>query len=598
MGRRRLLWQLFPTYLFITFVSLGAVTWYMSGALRSFHIEQTALDLEARGHLIEHQLRGHLLPSESAYIDTLCKELGRESKARITVILPDGTVLGDTEEDPGRMDNHAGRPEIILALKGRVGVSTRFSHTLQKEMLYVAVAVVEGKAIVGSVRVSIPATAIDRTLESVYLRLGWAGLVIALVAAALSLVVARRITRLLEEMKRGAQRFARGELGRRLPISRTEEIGALGVALNEMAAQLDERIRTMASQRNELEAVLGSMVEGVLAVDAEARILRLNQAASRLMGIEVTGATGRRIQEVVRKTDLQRFVTRLLESREPVEGDIVLQFGGVERFLQAHGTPLRDAQGREIGALIVLNDVTRLRRLENIRRDFVANVSHELRTPITAIKGSVETLMAGAVENHQDAQRFLGIACRQADRLNAIIEDLLALSRVEQEAEREGIPLQFEALKPVLEAALQVCQQSAEEKPVRVNLFCHPDLQARINAPLLEQAVVNLLTNAIKYSSPEGTVLVEAARFQSQVMIKVQDWGCGIAREHLPRLFERFYRVDPARSRNLGGTGLGLAIVKHIAQSHGGEVVVNSTPGQGSSFTITLPAPVDASGGR
>jgi two-component system phosphate regulon sensor histidine kinase PhoR len=273
-----------------------------------------------------------------------------------------------------------------------------------------------------------------------------------------------------------------------------------------------------------------------------------------------------------------------------VEGDIVLRDTEGERFLQAHGTVLRGAQGQEIGALIVLNDVTRLRRLETLRRDFVANVSHELKTPITAIKGFVETLLDGAVDDPENAQRFLQIITRQADRLNAIIDDLLDLSRIEQEAEKGGIPLVRGALRPVLEAAVQACSLNAREKSLAMVLHCSGELAAQINAPLLEQAVVNLLTNAIKYSEPAGRIVVDACQFGDKVMVKVQDWGCGISPEHLPRLFERFYRVDKARSRKQGGTGLGLAIVKHIVQSHGGEVVVHSTPGQGSTFTLMLPA--------
>ncbi len=416
-----------------------------------------------------------------------------------------------------------------------------------------------------------------------------AGLIVALVTAAVSLFVSRRITRPLEVMKRGAERFARGELGGRLPVAASEEIGGLAEAMNRMAAHLDDRIQTVLRQRNEQEAVLSSMVEGVVAVDTEERIMRLNRAAATLLAVQHMDVEGRPIQEVVRKADLQRFVTRTLQSRQQAEGDIALRTQGEERYLQAHGTVLRDAGGREIGALVVLNDVTRLRRLESMRRDFVANVSHELKTPITAIKGSVETLEAGAVESPDDARRFLGIVSRQADRLNAIIEDLLALSRIEQGVEEGELPLEEGSVREVLDAAVQSCAVSAAEKSIDINLFCDRGLRAPINAPLLEQAVVNLLTNAIKYSDDGKKIVVDASRFEETLMIKVQDFGCGIDPEHLPRLFERFYRVDRARSRKLGGTGLGLAIVKHIAQAHGGQVNVASTPEKGSVFTLVLP---------
>ncbi|OHB33520.1 MAG: hypothetical protein A2X84_00325 [Desulfuromonadaceae bacterium GWC2_58_13] len=590
MADRRLLWQLYPTYLIITLIALLAVSWYTSGALRTFHAEQTAINLEARARLIEGRFDGLWDPAHKDSVDALCKQLGKASATRITVILPDGKVLGDSQEDPARMDNHAGRPEVALAPGRQIGVSTRFSNTLQQEMMYVAVPVVEDAVVLGTVRVSIPVTAMDRTLSGIYLRLTGVGLLIALMAAALSLLVSRWITRPLEEMTLGAQRFARGELDRRLAVVGSAEIAALGAALNRMAGELDERIQAMARQRNELEAVLSSMSEGVLAVDNDERIIRLNRAAAKLMAIDAKKAQGRRILEVIRKVELQRFVARTLASHESEEGDIVLPSPEGERYLQVHGAPLRDVQGEDIGALVVFSDVTRLRRLESVRRDFVANVSHELKTPITAIKGSVETLLSGALSEPQTAERFLGIVARQSDRLEAIIDDLLALSRVEQDAEQDAIALALGGIRPVLAAAQQACQPSADEKNVEIRLFCSPQVRGRINAPLLEQAVVNLLTNAIKYSPAGGKVVVDAAQLGDQLMIKVQDWGSGIAAEHLPRIFERFYRVDPARSRKLGGTGLGLSIVKHIIQAHGGQVVVHSTLGEGSVFTLILPA--------
>jgi two-component system phosphate regulon sensor histidine kinase PhoR len=283
-------------------------------------------------------------------------------------------------------------------------------------------------------------------------------------------------------------------------------------------------------------------------------------------------------------------VTEALRSKQPLEAEMRLVIRGDERFLQAHGAPLRDASGKEIGVLVVLNDMTRLLRLENIRRDFVANVSHELKTPITAIKGSVETLLGGAIEESDSAPRFLEIIARQADRLNAIIEDLLALSRIEQEEEKSGIHLDPVAVRDVIQSALLSCQVRAQDKQVRLAVDCSGELQCPANAPLLEQALVNLVDNAITYSSEGGEVRIAARAAANGLEITVRDFGCGIAREHLPRLFERFYRVDKARSRKQGGTGLGLAIVKHIIQAHGGQVRVDSAPGEGSLFTISLPA--------
>jgi len=314
----------------------------------------------------------------------------------------------------------------------------------------------------------------------------------------------------------------------------------------------------------------------------------MNHAAARMFGCDPAEAQGRSIQEVVRNSVLQQFVKNALSSREAVEKEIVLSTDS-ERFLNGHGTLLRDAEGKQIGALIVLNDVTRLLRLEKIRREFVANVSHEIKTPITAIKGFVETLRDGAVENHEDAERFLEIIGRHVDRLEAIIENLLSLSRIEQEAGREKVVLDEGRLKDVLETAIQVCEAGAMTKKIEVELSCAEEIVANLDPQLLEQAVVNLIDNAIKYSNDGGTVRVEALQRENEIIISVHDQGCGIEKEHLPRLFERFYRADKARSRQLGGTGLGLAIVKHIAQAHGGHVAVESIPGKGSTFSIHLP---------
>ncbi len=589
--RLRLLWQLLPSFLLVILLTLVLLTWLFSRSLSDFYLEQSAVGLEARARLAAVQIEGRFDPASMAELDRLSVRLGEETGTRFTFILPAGEVLADSLEDPRRMENHIGRPEVAAALADGVGRAIRYSHTVEKTMMFVALPVyAEGGELAGIVRAALPVTAIDRALHLVYERIALSGAFVMLLTAAVGVFISRRISRPLEAMRQGAERFAEGDLSERLASGGAEEIGALAAAMNSMARELDERMRTVVRQHSEQEAVLSSMVEGVLAVDTEERILRINRAAATLLGVKPEAVQGRRIQEAIRKADLQRFVTRALAARDPVEGEIVLRDAG-ELYLQAHGTVLRGEDGKEFGALIVLNDITRLRRLENVRRDFVANVSHELKTPVTAIKGFVETLQEGALDDPDDARRFLEIIVRQADRLNAIIDDLLALSRIEQGVDQGGLPLAEMPLRPVLEAAIQGCTLVADEKEIQVNLFCSAELTARINAPLLEQAVVNLLTNAVKYSHRAGTVAIEAARWHDRITIRVQDWGCGIEKEHLPRLFERFYRVDKARSRTQGGTGLGLAIVKHIVQAHGGEVVVHSTPGHGSTFSLHLPLP-------
>ena len=589
MKKLRLLWYLYPAFLVLTMAAILAVSWYVTDTLNDVHIAQIEKSLTARAILVAEQIDDRFDPAHAQQLDALSKMLGKKTETRITIILPDGVVLADSNEDPERMDNHARRPEIAAALGGNRGVSTRYSRTLQQNQMYVALPVRQNGEVIGTVRTAIPVTEIDATLATAQGKIVGAGFLVALTLAVLSLFIARRITRPLEQMRQGAELFAKGQLDRRLPAEGAEEIAALAETLNNMAAQLDERFQTVIRQRNELEAVLSSMIEGVLAVDNSEQILRLNKAAAELFETDMAQAIGRPVQEVLRKAELQQFIADALRASEPIERDLTLLTGSREIELQVHGTPLLNGQEEKIGALIVVNDVTHLRRLESLRRDFVANVSHELKTPVTAIKGWAETLQQGDNELSEDQQQPVEIIVRQADRLNAIINDLLDLSRIEQEQERSTIELQPVAIRSVIEAAIQSCSVEIKQKAIETVINCAEELVVAVNPPLLEQALVNLLNNAVKYSDEQSRIIVESATSNSELYLEVRDCGCGIPEEHLPRLFERFYRVDPARSRKMGGTGLGLAIVKHIAQAHNGRVEVHSIINEGSSFTLAFP---------
>jgi two-component system phosphate regulon sensor histidine kinase PhoR len=590
MFKKTLHRQLYLSYLLIALLSLGAIGGYTVNALHHFYNKQISADLESRARLIQYQASQHFASVDTQELKRLAEALGQPGAQRVTLIFPDGTVAGDSEENPTRMDNHSDRPEIKEALKGNTGSSVRYSRTVKANFMYVALPVHHDAKLLGVVRLSIPLTVIDETLQEMLWKIVLAGLLIALAATPVSLYISRRISRPLSEMKDNAERFASGQLDSRIRVEGPDDVIRLAEALNAMAAQLNDRIHTVTAQRNEQEAILSSMVEGVIAVDSGETVLSLNRTAAKLLDVPNGFASGQPVAVVMRNTQLQEFVKKALASSETVEQDIVFHRGESEQVVHMIGTALRDFKQIPIGAVIVLNDVTRLKRLESMRRDFVANVSHELKTPITSIKGFVETLLNGAMDKPEDCKRFLEIVASQSDRLNAIIDDLLSLSQLEQDAETVDIVIEESNLKPVLEMAMQVCAPKASEKTVHLNLNCPENVTARINPQLLEQAVINLVDNAIKYSLPSTRVRVDVSTGEEGITVAVTDEGRGIEKEHFARLFERFYRVDRDRSREMGGTGLGLAIVKHIAQVHGGSVSVDSSVGKGSTFRIHLPA--------
>jgi two-component system phosphate regulon sensor histidine kinase PhoR len=559
------------------------------GRLRDFYRQQTASGLTASAALFAESARVPLQRGQYDEVDTLAKQLGKASGLRITVVLSDGKVVAESEEDPAFMENHRTRPEIARALDtGVAEYDVRHSDTLHQDFLYVALPFPGNGEPWGVVRVSKPAITVDEALGAFQQRIIYGALTAAMVIVAVSWLIARRISRPLEVMTRGAERFGGGQLDYRLPVGGSREIAMLAETLNTMAVRLRQQLETSSVQRNEQDAVLFSMEEGVLTLGNQGRILNLNRAAGQMFQLDPAKVRGRPIHEVLRKADVLKFVENALSSALPLQEDIVI-YDKDKHFLTAYGNVLRNAQEERIGVLVVFRDVTRLRHLENVRRDFVANASHELRTPVTSIKGFVETLLEGGLEDRENAQRFLRIVLDQASRLGAIIDDILSLARVEKDSTDRNVVLERGPIRAVLDAAIGMCRQQAEAKSIRLAVNCDPDLAADINVGLLEQAVVNLIDNAVKYSPSGASVEVTAVEENGEVVMQVIDHGCGIEPRHLSRLFERFYRADPGRSRQLGGTGLGLAIAKHIALAHGGSISVRSKVGEGSTFSIRLP---------
>jgi two-component system phosphate regulon sensor histidine kinase PhoR len=587
MARKRLLWQLYPSYLFIALIPMIAAVAYSIHELRDFYMSQVISDLEARARIFEGYLVEKSL-DDTESIKAICKSRGEASSTRITVILSSGVVLGDSDKDSELMENHIDRPEVIKALGGKTGWNIRKSGTLDQNMMYVAIPLIKQKRIVGVVRTSIPVALFEKTLNKSYINIAFGGVLIAVFASVLCFLISRILSRPLEEMKQGISEFAKGDFSVKLPVPETEELGVLAEAANDMASELDDRIKTITQQRNEQNSILSSMIEGVLAVDKDERIVHLNLAAEKILGCHYQSVRGKLIQESLRRPDLLDFVKTTLEGHASIERDITWH-DEEERFFQAKGATLKNAEGENVGAVVVLNEVTHLYKLERMRRDFVANVSHELRTPITSIRGFAETLLDSNISDIANTEKFLGIIVRQTNRLNSLIEDLLALSRIEKQTEQDEILLAPGNICDVLSDSIQTCEIQAIEKQISLVFQCKDDIKANIHKELLERAVTNLIDNAVKYS-PAGTqITVRAVALDDVIRISVEDQGEGIAKEHLDRLFERFYRVDKARSRSIGGTGLGLSIVKHVSHAHGGSVSVDSSLGKGCIFTISIP---------
>ncbi len=583
MKKRHLFWLLLPSYWLLTAVAIFVVAFYTFHSMSDLYFQTLEKDLSTRAILLANQIQN----SDAAEMDSTCKQMGKIAATRFTIVAPNGMVLGDSDEDPAAMEYHGDRPEIRQALGGDTGMYRRYSRTLKQEMMYIAVPL-QGKnhEILCAVRAALPMTAIQGKLNKMTVRVFVAAILTGILAMGVCIVVVRRITDPLSGMGRAARQFAEGNFNHRIPAQQAVELDQLAESLNTMSTQLDKTLSTLSEQRNEQQAVLSSMDEGVLAIDRRERIIHMNRVAGEILGVNHKEAKRELIQQVIRFANLQEFIKAMLASQKQVSMDMTL-IGETEKQIQTHGTVLRNDDEESIGALIVLRDLTHIRHLETVRSDFVANVSHELKTPITSIKGFVETLLSEDWNHDPETSRFLEIINQQAGRLNAIIDDLLTLSRLEQ---KEGhVTKETGLLADVLQNAIYLCQLQAGKKNISVNMECPDDLMLMMNTPLLEQALVNLVINAIKYSDPDKSVQLRVESAPGKVIIHVEDEGFGIERKHLDRLFERFYRVDTARSRKLGGTGLGLSIVKHIVQVHDGSIRVESQLGIGSTFIISLP---------
>jgi two-component system phosphate regulon sensor histidine kinase PhoR len=575
--------------LLATATALATVLLLVGPGLRSRAEERTRDRLLAEARLVARIVEAPLArgagPEELA---PLVDAAARDIAARVTIVKPDGTVVADSAVSGpalAALENHASRPEIHEALHSDTGASRRHSATVGDDLLYAAVTIRSSGRLVGVSRVALSLAGIEAEVRNlrwaVAAALGLAFLVTALLPALLSSAIARS----LQELMRAARSFSAGDLTARIRIGRSDELGELAQILNQAADALQQRLTENARDRARTEAILSSMEDGVLAVDHRGVVLLANEAL--LDGLELRDPVGHHYLEAIRQREVGEAVEEVLRKAERREVEVELLHR--RRAFAITAVPFPGAETMPHGAVLTFHDVTERRRLERIRRDFVANASHELRTPLTSIRGFVEALEDGALHEPRTAERFLGKIHTHADRMAALVEDLLELSRLEA-GER---PPQWEEVLPGEIAADVVASFSgmAERKPVELARTGETAPVVVTDAERLRRILENLVDNAIKYTPAGGRVVVTArAGVDDGAVLEVSDNGPGIAGEHLPRIFERFYRVDKARSRELGGTGLGLAIVKHLAEGMGARVTVESEVGRGTRFSVVLPS--------
>ena len=575
--------------LFVVSVALILVVGLTSGAylenqLRRLLMARIETELHRHALTARELFRSHSDWSTPTTIDPLTDRLGQAASARVTVIAQDGTVLGDsalTIEQVRQLDNHGTRPEVVAALANGRGVARRFSATLRTDMLYVAVPLARGDAL-AVVRAATPLDEIEPVVNQLRVLLGVAGLLGLAIAVFMSGLASHFLSRTLRSLVQHASAMAAGARQQRIAVATTDEIGGLAGSLNRMAEDLEQAVTTLATERDRFAAVLEGLADAILALDAEQRIILVNRAALTLLDL-TEPPLGRTLLETIRVPLLPDLVAQAQDGT-PSTTEFDLPTATTRRVL-ASFTP----QQLTGGSVIVLHDVTELRRLETIRRDFVTNVSHELRTPVSVIRANAETLLLNAPDNAPDTREFLEALLRQADRLARIVADLLELAQIE--ADQYPLHLEPVLIAPAVQRALEVVDQERKAKGLSLELALAPDLSAQADADALDQIILNLLDNAVKYMLAGGHLSIRGRAQPGHVRIEVGDDGPGLAPHHRDRIFERFYRVDTGRSREQGGTGLGLAIVKHLALAMHGEVGVEAATPRGSIFWVTLPLP-------
>ncbi|OGE24993.1 MAG: hypothetical protein A3J42_07375 [Candidatus Dadabacteria bacterium RIFCSPHIGHO2_12_FULL_53_21] len=592
-------WKQFISSFLIIFLILFLFTFLVIGELKDYDKSLTKERLLTAATLVSEILEPSIDNGNPTEIQRLVSELGQKTGVRITVIGENGTVLGDSTRNPAEMDNHWDRPEVKEAIANDLGESSRYSETLQREMLYVAIPYrAYGNQVRAVIRTSLPLSFLQSSIHPVETKVIYLGGILAVVALLLSMALSKTLSSSLRGIINTSEELAKGNLDISIPVTNGKsEISKISTALNRMAQKLNELFKQLSKEKNQLEAVLSAMSEGVMVVSHEGRVIIINSALKKMFNLK-DDPTRKQYWEILRNRELTKLVESVLEKWMPDSREIFYLYPDEKHYF-VNVIPL-DSPDKEV--IVVMFDITDFKRLEKIKADFIANVSHELRTPLTAIKGYTETLEEEAYESPEDQKHFVRIIKRHTDRLINLVSDLLVLSEVESRdsLSKENSANDFEEINinELIKSSLDALRSKAQEKGIEVSFRADTDVcRLKANRFLLEQMFINLIDNAVKYTPENGKVEVRTSRENSHILAEISDNGIGIPKEHLPRIFERFYRVDKTRSRNLGGTGLGLSIVKHIVIMHGGKVEVQSEEGKGSKFSITLPAQGSPGGG-
>jgi two-component system phosphate regulon sensor histidine kinase PhoR len=592
--RARLFWKLGLTFLALLVGALIAVDFYSARVLRSDAIRTANTQLASLLNIAQERVP----PIDDVVQVRAWAQSMAASGARVTVIDNTGRVLADSAQDPATMDNHSTRPEVQQAFAAGEGQSVRHSATVDTDLVYRARRYQPASGPPVVLRMALPLAQIDLSQKELRQRLIAASFIILLLGGAISLLYSRAFAARVERLKDFSRRVAAGDF-RPLPAENPrDELADLALALNNTAAHMDETIRSLSGERNRSSAILRSMVEGVAVIDAQERLIFFNRAFSEILNLDSMGGEGHPVIEVVRNSELLSLIRRALQGEEGLQSNIAM---GIvqQRSFSVTAAPVKplepSATGgvaeKPSGAVVVLHDVSELRRLERVRQDFVANVSHEFKTPLTAIQGFAETLLAGALEDPKNNRRFLEIIRSHAARLARLTDDLLKLARIE--AGKLEVAFQPVSVAELLESCSATTVLKASRKQISFTVKVPPELPPVLGDPgLLHDLLQNLLDNAIQYTPEGGQIDVSATAEAREAVITVTDTGIGIPLADQERIFERFYRVDAARSREAGGTGLGLSIAKHIVEAHGGRLWVESAVGRGSKFFVSIPIAV------